>query len=72
MSKNITKYFYLVITLNYKPKGNNIAATEMCHWRNKIMLGQTHDENSFALKGAGHAGVYLVKQMIYYFLLMIC
>ena len=30
----------------------------MCYWRNKIMLGQTHDENSFALKGAGHAGVF--------------
>jgi len=57
MSKNITKILS-GYNFNYKPKGNNIAATEMCHWRNKIMLGQTHDENSFALKGAGHAGVF--------------
>jgi CubicO group peptidase (beta-lactamase class C family) len=57
LKKNITniKSGY---NFNFKPKGNNIAATEMCHWRNKIMVGQTHDENSFALKGAGHAGVF--------------
>ena len=52
--KNISSGY----NFNFKPKGNNIAATEMCYWRNKIMLGETHDENSFALKGAGHAGAF--------------
>ena len=57
MKKNITNILS-GYNFNFKPRGNNIAATEMCHWRNKIMVGKTHDENSFALKGAGHAGVF--------------
>ena len=38
---------------------NTIAATEICTWRNRLMHGQTHDENAFSVGGySGHAGLF--------------
>jgi CubicO group peptidase (beta-lactamase class C family) len=35
------------------------AATEQCTWRGRVMRGQVHDENAYALGGAaGHAGLF--------------
>ncbi|MBI3117228.1 MAG: DUF1343 domain-containing protein [Candidatus Hydrogenedentes bacterium] len=35
------------------------AATENCSWRGRIMQGEVHDENAFAMGGvAGHAGLF--------------
>ncbi len=35
------------------------AATEFCKWREKLMVGEVHDENAYALGGvAGHAGLF--------------
>lgn len=34
------------------------AATEDCTWRNRVMVGEVHDDNCFALQGAGHAGLF--------------
>ncbi len=34
------------------------AATEYCTWREQIMCGEVHDDNCFALQGAGHAGLF--------------
>lgn len=35
------------------------AATERCTWRGRVMRGQVHDENAYALGGAsGHAGLF--------------
>jgi CubicO group peptidase (beta-lactamase class C family) len=35
------------------------AATERCAWRGRVMRGEVHDENAFALGGAsGHAGLF--------------
>jgi len=34
------------------------AATEYCTWREKVMCGEVHDDNCFALQGAGHAGLF--------------
>jgi CubicO group peptidase (beta-lactamase class C family) len=34
------------------------AATEDCTWRSKIMCGEVHDDNCYALQGAGHAGLF--------------
>ncbi len=35
------------------------AATEDCPWRRRVMLGQVHDENAYALGGySGHAGLF--------------
>ena len=36
-----------------------IAATEDCPWRRKILCGEVHDDNAFAMGGvAGHAGLF--------------
>ncbi|MGJ8526983.1 serine hydrolase domain-containing protein [Maritalea sp.] len=34
------------------------AATEDCTWRHKVMCGEVHDDNCYALEGAGHAGLF--------------
>jgi len=37
----------------------SIAATEYCRWRNKVLVGEVHDENCHLLGGvAGHAGLF--------------
>lgn len=45
--------------LSFSPPRDKSVATEFCHWRNRVMLGEVHDENAFALGGAsGHAGLF--------------
>jgi CubicO group peptidase (beta-lactamase class C family) len=45
--------------LSYGPPPGPAVATEMCPWRGRMMKGQVHDENCFALGGAtGHAGLF--------------
>lgn len=45
--------------LTFRPDPSRCAATERCTWRERIMRGQVHDENAFALGGvAGHAGLF--------------
>ncbi|WEX11255.1 serine hydrolase [Chelativorans sp. AA-79] len=34
------------------------AATEHCTWRGRVLSGEVHDENCFALQGSGHAGLF--------------
>jgi len=46
-------------SLTWRPGASNTAATERCTWRGRIMRGEVHDENAFALGGAaGHAGLF--------------
>ncbi|HEX9144795.1 MAG TPA: serine hydrolase, partial [Candidatus Binatia bacterium] len=36
-----------------------IAPTEHCPWRKKILCGEVHDDNAYAMGGvAGHAGLF--------------
>jgi CubicO group peptidase (beta-lactamase class C family) len=45
--------------LAFGPLDGPVAATEFCHWRNRLIRGEVHDENAFALGGAaGHAGLF--------------
>ena len=38
---------------------SDVAATELCPWRHRLLEGVVHDENAFALGGiAGHAGLF--------------
>lgn len=37
---------------------DNCAATEYCTWRERVMCGAVHDDNCYALQGAGHAGLF--------------
>lgn len=34
------------------------AATENCTWRHRVLSGEVHDDNTAALRGAGHAGLF--------------
>lgn len=34
------------------------AATEDCTWRGRVLSGEVHDDNTSALQGAGHAGLF--------------
>lgn len=34
------------------------AATEVCYWRHRVLVGEVHDDNCSALQGAGHAGLF--------------
>ncbi len=46
----------------YKPPKEwaaNCAATEKCEWRERVIAGEVHDENTSAVGGvAGHAGLF--------------
>jgi CubicO group peptidase (beta-lactamase class C family) len=43
----------------FAPDAENSAATEFCRWRERMIRGEVHDENAFALGGAsGHAGLF--------------
>ena len=42
-----------------EPVTDMIAPTEHCHWRKKILCGEVHDDNAYAMGGvAGHAGLF--------------
>ena len=43
----------------FRPEPRACAATERCAWRGRVLKGEVHDENAFALGGAaGHAGLF--------------
>lgn len=45
--------------LTFHPDPAETAATERCTWRGRVLRGEVHDENAFALGGAaGHAGLF--------------
>jgi CubicO group peptidase (beta-lactamase class C family) len=45
--------------LSYGPPPGSAVATEACSWRGRVLKGEVHDENAFALGGAaGHAGLF--------------
>ena len=37
---------------------HDVAATEDCYWRHRVLVGEVHDDNCSALEGAGHAGLF--------------
>lgn len=45
--------------------GAGVAATERCPWRNRILVGEVHDENCYVMGGvAGHAGLFSTAREI--------
>ena len=44
---------------SFRPDATECAATERCFWRGRVLRGEVHDENAFAMGGAaGHAGLF--------------
>ncbi|WP_456445636.1 serine hydrolase domain-containing protein [Oceanithermus sp.] len=53
------KRFELPAGLTFAPDPDRSVATERCPWRGRVLVGEVHDENAFALGGAaGHAGLF--------------
>ena len=51
---------------------SEIAATEDCPWRKKVLCGEVHDENAYALGGySGHAGLFGCAEDIFLILNML-
>lgn len=51
--------FSLPPGLSFSPPPERSVATELCPWRKRVLRGEVHDENAFALGGvAGHAGLF--------------
>ncbi len=49
----------LVRTRRIEPNTDMIAATERCPWRKRVLWGEVHDDNAYAMGGvAGHAGLF--------------
>ncbi len=43
----------------YEPVTEMIAPTERCPWRARLLCGEVHDDNAYAMGGvAGHAGLF--------------
>ena len=48
------------------------AATERCEWRRRILCGEVHDENAYAMGGvAGHAGLFSTLDDMHQFMRML-
>ena len=43
---------------SWTPDPRETAATENCTWRGRVMVGEVHDENCWAMQGTGHAGLF--------------
>ncbi|MBM3225724.1 MAG: serine hydrolase, partial [Candidatus Tectomicrobia bacterium] len=44
------------------------AATENCPWRGRVLAGEVHDENAWAMGGvAGHAGLFATAADLWHF-----
>jgi len=42
-----------------EPLDGDVAPTERCPWRKRVLCGEVHDDNAYAMGGvAGHAGVF--------------
>ncbi len=53
----------LLRTRRLVPVTEMIAPTERCPWRKKILCGEVHDDNAYAMGGvAGHAGLFSSAQ----------
>lgn len=61
----VKEQFYSRLTLDFHPDHKPVyakefyAPTERCNWRNKVIQGEVHDDNAWAMGGvAPHAGLF--------------
>ena len=56
-------------TRRLQPVEDMIAPTENCPWRKRIICGEVHDDNAYAMGGvAGHAGLFSSAREVHTFL----
>ena len=57
-------------TQRLQPVQEMIAPTEDCPWRKKVLCGEVHDDNAYAMGGvAGHAGLFSSARDVHTFLI---
>jgi CubicO group peptidase (beta-lactamase class C family) len=55
----------LLRTRRLAPVTEMIAPTERCPWRKRVLCGEVHDDNAYAMGGvAGHAGLFSSAQEV--------
>lgn len=48
-------------------KRGRFAATELCPWRGRLLKGQVHDDNAYAMGGVGgHAGLFSTAAAVFH------
>ncbi|MBE9580062.1 MAG: serine hydrolase [Proteobacteria bacterium] len=62
----LNQLFFIPLTREQVSGQYLCAATEDCPWRGKILDGEVHDDNAYALGGvAGHAGLFGTAQAVF-------
>lgn len=57
--------FFVDMISGVKKKGR-FAATELCPWRRRLLKGQVHDDNAYAMGGiGGHAGLFSTAAAVF-------
>jgi len=60
--------FYIKLADKRNLAKEKFAATEECPWRKRVLRGEVHDANAYAMGGvAGHAGLFAIGGDIYIF-----
>lgn len=60
--------FYIKLADKRNIEKERFAATEKCLWRKRVLRGEVHDANAYAMGGvAGHAGLFATGEDIYFF-----
>jgi CubicO group peptidase (beta-lactamase class C family) len=55
----IDRLYFASARSRVEMSGESVAATELCPWRNRLLVGEVHDDNAAVLDGnAGHAGLF--------------
>jgi CubicO group peptidase (beta-lactamase class C family) len=63
---SLKKMFFSSSSVPNPVEENQIAATEACAWRKKVIQGAVHDENAYSLGGySGHAGLFGTAREVY-------
>ena len=64
-NRRITGPCGLAADISFRPLGKaninseQVAATELCPWRQRLLIGEVHDEHAWLMGGvAGHAGLF--------------
>ncbi|HFQ82235.1 MAG TPA: serine hydrolase, partial [Desulfobacterales bacterium] len=78
LEEYVSKFIYKPLALNnllfFDPNKKDViyAPTEQCPWRHKLLRGEVDDDNAWAFKVGGHAGlfgnIYGVTGIINYFI----
>ena len=56
-------------TRRLQPVKEMIAPTEECPWRKRVLCGEVHDDNAYAMGGvAGHAGLFSCARDVHLFI----